>query len=97
MDSVYQKLRSDILPEREARLLEIINAPLAPEARQQRDALLELQKERELTETERETLTELIDAVELANATRWQSLADLAEQRGMSLSEIARELEIVLP
>ena len=38
LESVRQKMRPDVLPETEARLLQIINAPIAPEARQQRDA-----------------------------------------------------------
>jgi hypothetical protein len=94
--NVQRHLRQDVLPETEANLLQAINTPLAPEVRQQRDALLALQQQRELTDTERETLTHLIDAVELANAKRWQSLAELAERRGLSLAEIAQELEIPL-
>ncbi len=96
LDSIRQRLRHDVLPESEARLLQIINAPIAPEARQERDALLALQQQRELTDAEQETLTQLIDEVELANAKRWQCLAELAERRGLSLAEITRELEIPL-
>ena len=97
LESAREKLRPDVLSETEARLLQSINAPIDPVTRKQRDALLNLQTQRELTVTERETLTKLIDAVELANAARWQSLAELAAQRGLSLAEIARELEIPLP
>jgi hypothetical protein len=97
LDSVRQHLRRDVLPEADASLLQVINAPIAPEARRQRDALLALQQQRELTETEQETLTHLVDAVEVANAKRWEALAELAERRGLSLAEIARELEIPLP
>jgi len=93
---IHPQLRQDVLPETEANLLLAINAPIAPEIRSQRDVLLALQKQRELTATEQETLTHLIDTVELANAKRWQSLAELAEMRGLSLSEIAQELEIPL-
>jgi hypothetical protein len=96
LDNVQRQLRPDILSETEANLLQSINAPLAPEMRRQRDALLALQQQRELTDAEQETLTHLIDTVELANAKRWQSLADLAERRGLSLAEIAQELEIPL-
>lgn len=96
IDCTQQKLRPDVLPENDTRLLEIINAPIAPEAKQQRDALLQLQSQRELTNIERDTLTYLIDTVEIANAARWQSLADLAELRGLSLAEIAQQLEIPL-
>jgi macrodomain Ter protein organizer (MatP/YcbG family) len=97
LDSLRRQLRQDILSEPEANLLQIINAPVAPEARRQRDALLALRQQRELTASEQEMLTQLIDAVEIANAKRWQSLADLAERRGLSLSEIAGQLQIPLP
>jgi hypothetical protein len=96
LENVQRQLCQDVLPETEANLLLAINAPIAPEIRSQRDALLALQKQRELTVTEQETLTHLIDTVELANAKRWQSLAELAEMRGLSLAEIAQELEIPL-
>jgi hypothetical protein len=97
LDSVRQHLRHDVLPEADASLLQVINAPIAPEARRQRDTLLALQEQRELTDAEREALTNLVDSVELANAKRWEALAELAERRGLSLAEITRELEISLP
>lgn len=97
LDSVRQHLRHDVLPETDASLLQIINAPIVPEARQQRDALLALQQQRELTDVERAMLTDLIDTVEIANAKRWEAMAELAERRGISLAEIAQELEIPLP
>ena len=65
----------------EASLLHTINAPLAPEARSQRDVLLAVQAQRELTGEEQKTLVDLIDAVEMANAERWQALAALAHLR----------------
>ena len=97
LESVRQRLRPDVLPEAEADLLQVINAPVAPELRSKRDALLERQAQRELTEEEQATLADLIDAVEMANATRWQALASLARLRGLSLTEIARDLEFPLP
>ncbi len=96
-DGVRQQLRQDILPETDSKLFEIINAPLAPEARQRRDALLAAQAERALSEEERETLAEVVDAVEIANARRWQAIAELAQRRGRRLAEVARELGIPLP
>ena len=78
----------------EASLLKIINAPLAPQERSERDALLVVQAERELTVDELKTLSDLIDTVEMANAERWQTIAVLARLRGLSLVEIARDLEI---
>jgi hypothetical protein len=97
LDSARQRLRPDILPEPEATLLQVINAPVAPEARSERDALLAEQDRRDLTIEEQETLTRRIDEVELANAERWRCIAELARRRGLSLSEIAGELEIPLP
>lgn len=86
LESARLRLRPDILPETEASLLQTINAPLAPKARVKRDALL----------AEQQTLADLIDAVEMANAERWQAIASLARVRGLSLTEIARDLQIPL-
>ncbi len=97
LESARLRLRPDVLPETEASLLQTINAPLAPEARFKRDALLAEQAQRQLTEEEQDNLTDLIDAVEMANAQRWQALAALARLRGLSLAEITRDLEIPLP
>lgn len=97
LESARQRLRPDVLPEAEAELLQAVSAPLALEARSKRDALLAEQARRELTEEEQTTLASLIDAVEMANAGRWQAIAALARLRGLSLTEIARDLEIPLP
>ncbi len=96
LESARLRLRPDVLPQAEAELLQTINAPLAPKARLERDFLLVEQTQRELTEEERVALVGLIDAVEMANAQRWQAVAALARLRGLSLAEIARELEITL-
>ncbi len=96
LESARLRLRPDVLPEAEASLLQTINAPLAPEARSQRDALLAEQGQRDLTEEEQTTLADLIDAAEMANAERWQALAALARLRGLSLAEITCDLEIPL-
>ncbi len=97
LDIAHEKSRPDVLSETETRLLEVINAPVDPEIRRRRDALLQLQAQRELSEIERDTLINCVDAMELANAARWQALAELAARRGLSLAEIAQELEIPLP
>ena len=96
LQSVQGYLRPDILPENEANLLAEINAPLPAEAKRERDTLLGLQKQRELSEGEQSRLFHLIDLIELAQARRWQCLAELADRRESSLVEIAQELEIPL-
>ena len=96
LDSARLRLRPDVLPEAEAELLQTINTPLVPQARSQRDILLAQQAQRELTEEEQASLADFIDAVEMANAQRWQALAALAHLRGLSLAEITRDLEIPL-
>lgn len=97
LESVRRHLRRDWLSESETKLLGRINAPIAPEARLQRDALIETSHQRELTEMEQSRLAQLIDDIEQANALRWKCLADLAERRGVTLLEIAKDLEILLP
>jgi len=82
----------DILPESEDELLQTINAPLAPEARLKRDALLAEQSRRELTLDEQGTLADLIDAVEMANAGRWQAVVALARLRSLSVTEVTRDV-----
>lgn len=96
LDSVRRQLRHDVLSESDTDLLEIINSPIAPEARRERDSLLATKGQRDLTEAEKATLTQLINTVELADARRWQSIAELARRRGLSLADIAQELEIPL-
>ena len=96
LDSARLRLRPDVLPKAEAELLQTINAPLAPEARLKRDTLLAQQSQRELSTDEQGILADLIDAVEMANAERWLAIAALARLRGLSLAEIARDLEIPL-
>ena len=97
LEGVRQHLRRDVLSEPETRLLQAMNAPLPQNERLQRDYLINQSNLRELGESEQSTLVRLIDGIELANATRWQSFADLAELRGVSLTEIAKQLEIPLP
>lgn len=96
LDSARLRLRPDVLPQAEASLLQAINAPLAPEARTERNALLKEEAQRQLTEEEQAALVNSIDAVEVANAQRWQALVALACLRKLSLAEIARDLEITL-
>jgi hypothetical protein len=96
-EGIQRLMRPDILPEPEAELLQIINTPLPREARKRRDDLLSLQSTRPLDAAERAELEQAVDAVEIANARRWQAVAQLAAHRGLSLPEIARELEIPLP
>ena len=79
LDSARLRLRPDVLPQAEASLLQAINAPLAPEARTERDLLLREQAQRQLTEEEQAALGNSIDAVEVANAQRWQALAALTQ------------------
>ena len=62
----------------------------------ERNILLKKEAQRELTEEENGSLADLIDAVEMENAQRWQALASLARLRGLSLAEIARDMEIPL-
>ncbi len=76
----------------EASLLHTINAPLAPEARPKRDALLAEQAQRELTEEEQAALADFIDAVEIANAERWQAVAAIARLRGLSVADIIHDI-----
>jgi len=93
-DAVKSQLRRDVLPQSETQLLEIMNTPLAPEARKECDALIARQAGRELTSAKRILLAERINAVEIANAKRWQAIADLVVHRGHFPVEMARELEI---
>ena len=75
LDSARLRLRPDVLPQAAASLLQTINAPLVPEARAKRDELLAEQAKRPLTDAEQAILIELVNAVEIANAQRWQAVA----------------------
>lgn len=80
LKSARLRLRPDVLPQAETSLLQAINAPLAPEARTERDVLLREQAQRQLTQEEQAALVNSIDAVEVANAQRWQALAMLTQR-----------------
>ena len=92
LENARLRLRPDVLPEPEALLLQVINAPLAPKARPKRDALLAEQAQRELTPDEQETLADLIDAVEMANAERWQAIASHTHQATIVFKQSSRWL-----
>ena len=94
LDNARRQLRPDVLPELEATLLQAINAPVAPEARMRRDTLIALQANRDLTDVERSEMLWAASDVKIANAERWQAIADLATRRGLTLAQIAADLEI---
>ncbi len=96
VDDVRLQLRKDVLSESETQLLDIVNRPVEDTARRERDRLLRLQAKRGLSEAESEKLKGLIDAMELANAERWQAIASLAKLRGLTLSEVTQDLQIPL-
>lgn len=97
LDSARQRVRRDVLPERDEELLEIIAAPVAVDSRAQRDRLIQLQETRPLSDSEMNELETLIDAVEMANARRWRCVAELAVRRGQTIDAMAHDLEIPLP
>src|SRR5207249_12022197 len=70
LDDVRSKLRSDVLSEAETSALGVINRPVDPAIRLERDRLLAMQKRRGLTKAESGELKNLIDSVEIANAER---------------------------
>ena len=86
LDSVLLRLRPDILAPAEATLLGEINTAPDPAVREERDTLLAMQAARPLTPDEADRLRDLIDAVEMAHARRWQCLAALARLRGVSIA-----------
>ena len=94
MDDVRRHFRSDVLSESETTLLEVINQPIDASVVEARNQLLSQREKRALTEPEQTRLRDLIDRVEIANAARWQALASLAKLRGITLTEIASELQI---
>jgi hypothetical protein len=94
VDDVRRQFRSDVLSDVETSLLATINRPIDVGLLRKRNRLLSLKEKRELTEEEEVQLRANIDAVEMANAARWQALASLAKLRGMTLTELARDLQI---
>jgi hypothetical protein len=94
LESVRLRLRRDILSQPEGNLLQLINKALPTSVRAERDALIAERDQRSLSDAEETRLSDLIDEIEVANAERWQAIADLAKIRGLSLREMATELEI---
>jgi len=94
LESARRYLRPDVLSESESRLFETINKPVPADTRRELDALIATQDERALSDDERQRLVELIDIVEMINAERWRCIGELAQLRGLSLTEMAAKLEI---
>ena len=80
------------LPAREAELLQQINTGLPPDVWAEYRRLLARRADGTLTPAEQQSLVELSDRIEEANASRLALAAELARLRGDTLDTIVREL-----
>jgi hypothetical protein len=95
-DEVVQALLRDlpIAALSESELLQRIQEAVPLSLRQKREALITAQQAHAWSEVERQHFLELTNQIETCEAERIVLLSALARQRGISLTEIVRQLEL---
>lgn len=87
--------RTATIPDREAELLTKIGQGIIPfELRRRCTDLTRKQRAGDLTETEYQELSNVIDEIEILNAKRIGYLVELAELREITLDEVIAALEL---
>jgi ERCC4-type nuclease len=86
--------KANVLPLEEAQLLQKINQGIDPEIRTQYQTLRAKKEAETLTEAEYNTLIQLSNIIEQFGAQRLEALANLAQLRACSLSELMKTLGI---
>jgi ERCC4-type nuclease len=86
--------KANVLPLEEAQLLQKINQGIDPEIRTQYQTLRTKKETETLTEAEYNTLIQLSNIIEQFGAQRLEALANLAQLRACSLSELMVSLGI---
>ncbi|MCY7320993.1 MAG: STAS/SEC14 domain-containing protein [Phormidesmis sp. CAN_BIN36] len=86
--------KAHALPEQEAQLLHKINQGIDPELRAQYQILRAKREAETLTDAEYNTLIQLSNQIEQLGAQRLEALANLAQLRQVSLSELMETLGI---
>ncbi|MBD2776391.1 STAS/SEC14 domain-containing protein [Iningainema tapete] len=86
--------KANVLPLEEAQLLHKINQCIDPELRAQYQTLRAKKEAETLTDAEYNTLIQLSNQIEQFGAQRLEALANLAQLRQVSLSELMKTLGI---
>lgn len=86
--------RANTLPKQEAELLQKINQGIDPELRAQYQALRTKREAETLTDAEYKTLIQLSSQIEQFGAQRLEALANLAQLRQVSVTELMETLGI---
>jgi hypothetical protein len=86
--------KANVLPLEESELLHKINQGVDPELRAQYQTLRAKREASTLTDTEYNTLIQLSNTIEQFGAQRLKALANLAQLRQVSLSELMETLGI---
>lgn len=86
--------KTNVLPLEEAKLLQKINQGIDPELRTQYQTLRAKKEAETLTDAEYNTLIQLSNTIEQFGAQRLEALANLAQLRACSLSELMVSLGI---
>jgi hypothetical protein len=86
--------REPALSKRETELLRQINAEPSPHKSSRYHELREKRETGELTDQQQQELVQLSDWVEEVHAERLAHVAELARRRGLSLSDMTRQLGI---
>lgn len=91
---IQAQRKAPSLSAEESELLNQINQGVSPETWQQYEELKQKRRAETLSESEHQTLIELGNQIEEANAKRIESLAKLATLRNVSLNSLMADLQI---
>lgn len=91
---IQAQRKAPALTAEESQLLQRINQGLSPDTWQQYEELKKKRRGETLTETEHQTLIDISNQVEEANASRIKSLVQLAALRNVSLDTLMADLQI---
>jgi hypothetical protein len=86
--------KTQVLPEKEAQMLQIVNQGVPTDFRARYQVLQEKREAETLTETEYDTLIQLSNQIEQIGAQRLEALANLAQLRQVSLLDLMETLGI---
>jgi len=92
--SNYEQPTNSSVSAQEADLLQRINLAISSETWAEYRRLVARREQEEITPEELDLLILITDKIEVANAERIRHLAELAQLRGISLSELMHELGI---
>ncbi len=94
LEGQFLKKTKNVLPEKEASLLQKINSGFPIDFWTKYKALIKKREDEVINTSELQELIEMTDQLEIANAARIKHLIELSELRNVSLEDLMKELGI---